>query len=169
MGETELRKWYRVIDPLSPLYGCDVRGNYRNATFGPEHGLIIDGLRRIDILIGDRPFQLMAPAGEDIGLIIRLSNLELSPLQDDVIELATDSPYGNCVSDVQISREDRAVLHVVSYERAYQVALLRNGSNPTKIVASRIIRCEPHVILKITKAFENGTDIDMMRDFIKGA
>lgn len=121
----EEKKWYRVTDPLSPLFGCDVRGWVSEAAIGPDNALVVEAMRRIDVFVGDRPFQLVATPGENLGLAVRTDQLEESPLQDDIIELTTDSPYGKCVDEEEATRADDLNLHVTTYERAIQVALRR--------------------------------------------
>lgn len=122
-------KWFRVIDPLNPLYGCDVDGYVEDKAFGNgRDGLIVTALRRVDVFIGDRPFQLVAKEHEDLGLMVDLDSLRDSPLQDDVVELTTDRPFGLCIDDSKMERNDSISLHVVRYERATQIALLRDGS-----------------------------------------
>ncbi len=114
-------RWYRVTDPLSPLCGCDVRGREHLDYF------LIDAVRRIDIFVGDRPFQRVAPTGQDLGLMIRSIQLIESPLQDDIVELATDTPYGKFVWENEFTRPDGASLHVVEFERKRQIALRFRG------------------------------------------
>lgn len=121
-------KWYRVIDPLNPLFGCDVRGEQAVDSRGnPVRFLVIEAMRRIDVFVGDRPFQLIAPEGQNLGLMIREDQLGDSPLQDDVIELSTDLPYGECLDEEHHTRADGLTVHAVTYEHAAQVALLKDG------------------------------------------
>lgn len=123
-------KWWRVIDPLNPLCGCDV-------TLAPtEHGIVkfedpdndntlygaVTGLRRMDILMGDRPFQLIRKDGQDIGVLVRLGHLEVSPIQDDVVEIAYDLPNGKCLDEDVLSDGGDAELRIAKYENATQVA-----------------------------------------------
>lgn len=161
--ETEV-KWYRVIDPLSPLYGCDVRGwkkNIGSNDLSYDEMLVVCAMRRIDVFVGDRPFQLIAPEGENLGLLIVLQCLEPSPLQDDVVELTTDIPYGEFLEEVEVSRDDGCVLHIVAFERAFQVALLvpsiiKNADR--RVAVSRVIDCSPEMIKSIRDEFDLGCD-----------
>lgn len=118
----EKKKWYRVIDPLSPLHGCDVSGREWLVESG-GHLLVIDGVRRVDIFVGDRPFQRMAGAEQNLGLYINFDQLEDSLIQDEVVELARDKPYGIFLNESNMTRLDGHTLRVVQYERATQVAL----------------------------------------------
>lgn len=115
--------WYRVMDPLSPLCGSDVRGYVVDTVFGADHGLVIQALRRVDVFTGDRPFQLVAGPDEDLGLIVRTEQLQDSPLQDEVIELVTDRPHGRCLDEYELDRSDGVTLRVARFEQAVQVAL----------------------------------------------
>lgn len=164
-------KWYRVIDPLSPLYGCDVRGWRKpvgNNEMTIQDFMVIEAMRRVDIFVGDRPFQLVAPDGEMLGLLIDWTQLEPSPLQDEIVELATDMPYGEFLEEVELNREDGCVLHLSAYERLYQVALLVPGppdpgplgnKPPRRLLASRTIDCTPEVIQAIRGVFERGDSV----------
>jgi hypothetical protein len=120
--------WYRVIDPLSPLYGCDVRGT------SSEPWLTIVALRRVDVFVGNRPFQLVAPEGQSLGLLIDVEQLELSPIQTDVVELDTGRPFGRCIDESTMTRGDGLTLRIARYERAQQVAL---DDNRGTLLASR--------------------------------
>ncbi len=153
MGEV---KWYRVIDPLSPLYGCDVRGYSAECVFGPDDGLVIKAMRRVDIFVGDRPFQLIAPQGETLGLVIDSRQLEPSPLQDETVELATDLPYGEFLEEVEDERGDRLRLHSVAYENAYQVAL----TSPEGVIVTRTIQNLNDELIEIREMFARGDDVD---------
>lgn len=123
-------KWYRVIDPLNPLFGCDVRVRNDRAVVTKSGAKLcweISAMRRIDVFVGDRPFQLIAPEEESLGLWIDPAHLQDSPLQDDVVELGTDLPYGECLDEEQHTRADGLTVHAVTYEHAAQVALLKDG------------------------------------------
>lgn len=119
----EEMKWFRVVDPLSPLYGCDVRGWESEAAFGPDDALIVTAMRRVDVFVGNRPFQLVAKQGEDLGLAVRTSQLDVSPVQDEIIETGTDRPHGLCLDESEMTRLDGVTLRVARYERATQIAL----------------------------------------------
>jgi hypothetical protein len=119
----ESKKWYRVIDPLSPLHGCDVSGREWLVESG-SHLLVIDGVRRVDIFVGDRPFQRIAGAERHLGLYIEFSQLEDSLIQDEVVELSREKPYGIFLNESSMTRNtDGHTLRIVQYERATQVAL----------------------------------------------
>jgi hypothetical protein len=123
MGEVV---WFRVIDPLSPLYGCDVKLADSSAVAvdrGAEIWWKVIAMRRVDIFVGDRPFQLIAPPGESLGICIDPDQLEPSPLQDETVELQTDRPNGLCLDESEMTRGDGHTLRIARYERATQVAL----------------------------------------------
>lgn len=176
----ETIKWYRVIDPLSPLYGCDVTGY--DAADGAyeipkETYLNLTGMRRVDIFVGDRPFQLMAPKNENLGLMVLFQQLEKSPLQDEIVELATDLPYGEFLEEVELSRKDDCTLHLVAYENLYQIALLVPSGRPgtpllggksARVVSiSRVIDCTPETIQAVREVFERGDSAADMKRMIE--
>lgn len=166
-------KWYRVVDPLSPLYGCDVRGYDAECSFGPDDGLVIQAMRRVDIFVGDRPFQLVAPEGETLGLMILSSQLEPSPIQDEVVELSTELPYGEFLEEVEDGPrgdETEARLTCVAYEERYQIALKwRDPASETINVFSRTILNLNDDVIRIRGAFERGDDVDDIRYMIERA
>ncbi len=123
------KKWYRVIDPLNPLFGCDVLLSGR-AVWNIEWAFDEDvkfyqviAMRRVDVFVGDRPFQLVAKEGEDLGLMISSCCIASSPIQDETVELTTDRPYGLCIDESEMTRRDGYTLRVARYEQATQVAL----------------------------------------------
>lgn len=117
-------KWWRVIDPLNPLYGCDVSGRRVAWDDETDETLMISvrRMRRVDVFVGDRPFQLVAKEGESLGLWIDVTHLEESPMQGDV-EIGHDKPYGTCLDESDLTRGDGCMLRIVRYEKAQQVAL----------------------------------------------
>ncbi len=128
MGEDV--KWYRVNDPLSPLYGSDVRlGEVVLLAQGGVRWQRIEALRRVDMFIGDRPFQLFAKAGEDLGLMINVEYLVESPIQGEVMEVGDDRPHGLCLDESEMTRNDGVTLRVARYERAIQIALEDSEGN----------------------------------------
>lgn len=116
--------WFRVNEPLSPLHGCDVKGQFRDDL---KTELLICAVRRVDIFMGDRPFQLVAAEGSDLGLWIRANQLEPSRIQDEIVELSTTAPYGKFIKEQTISGKDQANLTVVEYEDGFQIALIYYG------------------------------------------
>lgn len=167
-------KWFRVIDPLSPLYGCDVRGHCVDCSFGPDDGLVIRAMRRVDIFVGDRPFQLVAPEGETLGLIIISSQLEPSPIQDDIVELSTDLPYGKFLGEVEEGPrnddETEARLTCVAYEKRCQIALKwRDPASETMNIFSRVVLNLNDDVARIKGAFERGDSVDDIRYMIERA
>lgn len=120
MNLKENKKWYRVNDPLSPLCGCDVTGI---EAISWEGWLSITALRRVDVFVGDRPFQLVAKEGEHLGLLIDTAQLVDSPFQDDVMVVGRDRPHGICLDESEMTRADGVTLRVARYERATQIAL----------------------------------------------
>lgn len=162
-------RWFRVIDPLSPLYGCDVRGFKKpvgNSAMTVQDFLVIEAMRRVDIFVGDRPFQLVAPSGECLGLLIDWTQLEPSPIQDEIVELSTDLPYGEFLEEVLDEREGLQ-LHCVAYERAYQVALL--GTDPPSVIVSRTLQNSDDEVVRIRAAFDRGDDVDDIKYMIERA
>ena len=123
------KTWFRVIDPLNPLCGCDVRGVKCFDAEGNWNELHLTALRRIDVMVGDRPYQLRAGDNDRLNIaIVGYANtwhtiVEISPLQDDVIILADDRPYGRCLDESSATRADGYTLRAVRYERATQIAL----------------------------------------------
>lgn len=169
-------KWYRVIDPLSPLYGCDVRGY--DASEGPYEipkGTYLNatGMRRVDVFVGDRPFQLMAPKNENLGLMVLFQQLEPSPIQDEVVELSTELPYGDFLEEVEDGPrgdETEARLTCVAYEERYQIALKwRDPASETINVYSRVIQSPNDDVIMIRSAFNRGDDVDDIRYMIERA
>lgn len=120
------KKWYRVSDTLNPLHGCDVTGREKNV--GHSDGtmtemFVITALRRVDIFVGDRPFQLVAKDGEYLGLLVDKAHLVDSPFQDEIMEVGDDRPFGICLDESEMTREDGVMLRVARYEKAVQIAL----------------------------------------------
>jgi hypothetical protein len=110
-------KWYRVIDPLNPLCGCDVTIEDE----GDDGFCVVTALRKLDVLMGDRPYQLRVVAGQNLGVSVFGEHLVESPIQDEIVEIAYDLPHGRCVDEQIIEGVDEE-LRVVTYERAIQVA-----------------------------------------------
>jgi hypothetical protein len=146
-------KWFRVVDPLSPLFGSDVR------CASEEDGwMLIDGLRRVDIFMGDRPFQLLAPEGEDLGLRIDSDCLRESHVQDDVVELVTDRPFGISIDEGEMTRDDGLTLTIARFERAVQVAL---KAGDDELLATKTFVGDPEFAgADILEMFERGDDVD---------
>lgn len=125
-------KWYRVTDPLNPLCGCDVKlgGNgitnvqmKDGVTQEVEHYNRVIALRRVDVFVGDRPFQLVAPEGEHLGVMVDMRHVEISPLQDETVETGTDRPHGLCLDESEMTRKDGLTIRIARYEKATQIAL----------------------------------------------
>lgn len=119
-------KWWRVVDPLNPLSGCDVKIDELSIDRSGMH--VVRALRRLDLLVGDRTYQLVNP-GDDpsgIGIAVDKAHLQPSPVQDDVVEIEYDRPFGKCLSEDVIGAPsfayDGAELRVAKYENAIQVA-----------------------------------------------
>ena len=157
------KKWYRVVDPLSPLFGCDVQGE----TYDAAHQLmVIRALRRVDIFVGDRPFQLVSPKTEKLGLglIISTSQLDDSPMQESVIEIGNDRPFGLCTDESELTRRDGYTLRIARYEHATQVAF----DDPTgKLLASKTFYgespdAEPEQSDGVMALFESGEVDDLV-------
>jgi hypothetical protein len=155
----EEEKWFRVTDPLSPLYGCDVRGWRSQAVFGADDALVVIALRRVDVFVGDRPFQLVAREGEDLGIAVRADQLDESPLQDETIETGTDRPHGLCIDESEMSRNDGSTLRIARYERATQIAVEDNNGD---LLATRTETADYRDVWEqgIIRLFETGVDVD---------
>lgn len=148
------KKWFRVNDQLSPLCGCDVTG------IEAEGWLSITALRRVDIFVGDRPFQLVAKEGEHLGLLIDTDQLVDSPFQDDVMVVGDDRPFGLCLNESEMTRKDGCTMFVARYERATQIALRSNG----KLLATKTDTSDVKEVweTQIIARFELGDDQDDM-------
>lgn len=125
----EEKKWYRVVDPLNPLHDCDVLLSgqiVRNIAWADDEDekfCRVIAMRRVDVFVGDRPFQLFAKEGEDLGLLISNACIASSPFQDEVMVTGTDRPFGLCLDESEMTREDGVMLRVARYEKAIQIAL----------------------------------------------
>lgn len=155
------KKWYRVVDPLSPLYGCDVTG-YRTAWDSDTDETLmiaITAMRRVDVFVGDRPFQLVAKDGESLGLWIDVECLDDSPVQDETVETGTDRPHGICIDESEMERGDGVKLRVARYERATQIAV---ESPDGELRATKTATDELRSVWEdlIVGKFQLGEDID---------
>lgn len=151
-----MNTWYRVTDPLNPLCGCDVR--VETSTLGPSW-LHVVALRRVDVFLGDRPFQLFAPPEESLGVMIRKAHLEMSPIQDDVVQTATDRPHGICIDESEMTRADGVTLCVVHYERATQIAVKDSDG---RLLATHTDSGDFRNVWEqaLIGSFETGNDVD---------
>lgn len=165
----ETVKWWRVVDPLNPLCGCDVRLGTDDdevynkiAEFSTEEDgttgeyVSVTALRKLDVLVGNRPFQLVNRDG-DIGLLIDRSHIEPSPVQDDVVEIGYDLPNGRCVDETVIEGIDGDVLRVATYERAIQVAYCEEGDDEGEMCATATLRGDDRAVRfqNLVLAFKN--------------
>jgi len=159
-----MSKWFRVVDPLSPLRGCDVKGNI--VELGKDTSwkwLLVESVRRVDVFVGDRPFQLVG-SGDDLGVLIKISHLEESSIQDDVVEMTTDSPYGKCLSEDERTRKDGLTIRIAVFEKAAQIAL---EDLHGKLLATRTIRDNPKLAVdNALDMFEAGEDEDEIHNFL---
>lgn len=157
-------KWFRVIDPLSPLYGCDIRLGLGLARVNPDDfsvksfGVVV-AMRRVDVFVGDRPFQLIAKEGEDLGLMIDKSQLEDSPLQDETVETGTDRPHGLCIDESEMTRGDGVTLRVARYERAVQIAV-EDSEGELRATNTAVGGTRDVWEKVIVDMFEAGADVD---------
>lgn len=122
MRDTQKRlehgRWYRVQGNIgNPLNGCDVQV-YDDPSDSAGIPLLVLALRRIDMIIGDRPYQLRDPDG--LGVYIDRYSLVDSPIQDDVVEIATDSPYGKFIDSNIFPLGKDGLITMARYERAVQ-------------------------------------------------
>lgn len=155
----QLDTWYRVTDPLNPLYGCDVYvvGTASGVLSGPM--AVISKMRRVDIFVGDRPFQLVAPPDEVLGVMVRVGDLEVSPLQDEKVETGTDRPHGLCIDESEMTRGDGLTLRIARYELATQIAVQDPNDG---LLVSRTETSELRNYWEdlVVKAFERGDDVE---------
>lgn len=155
--------WHRVIDPLNPLFGCDVLLDWNAATTSKSQvWFSVRGMRRIDVFVGDRPFQLIAPPGENLGITINPEHLEESPLQDDIVELSTDRPFGLCLSEASVLRSDGCCFRIATFERMSQVAV--DGPDGALLASAT---CTQEAADSWLTKFANGGDIDELVAAIK--
>lgn len=154
MGEE--KKWYRVIDPLNPLCGCDVM----IAELTKQPGFFaVTALRRLDIFVGDRPFQLVAKEGEQLGVMVNFDHLQESPLQNEIVETGTDRPHGRCLDESEMTRKDGVTLRIARYERATQIAVEDpdDGLLTTRTETSDFRDLWERTIVNV---FERGDDVE---------
>lgn len=155
-----MSEWFRVNDPLSPLHGCDVRGSEAVDENEESLGfLMIEALRRVDIFVGDRPHQLVAPEDGNLGLMIDMNQLIESPIQDDIVELVTDRPFGKCVEEYQLDRADGVALRIARFEGAIQVALDDVGGRLVRSVVFSDVSREVEVEALVSD-FRLGLEVD---------
>jgi len=163
-------KWYRVTDPLSPLCGCDVRlsglrvWNIAWSRPGTEFYQVV-AMRKVDVFVGDRPFQLVAKEGEDLGLLINMDQLAESPFQNDVMEIGRDRPHGICLDESEMTRQDGVTLRIARYERATQIALEDADDCLLATTTEPIKPTDPDEVRNawedaIITMFERGDDVD---------
>lgn len=152
-------KWFRVTDPLSPLFGCDVDGYLLDKAFGNgRDGFVVTGLRRVDIFMGDRPFQLVAKDDEDLGIMVDAAMLKESAIQDDIVELVTDRPFGIAIDEGEMTRDDGLTLSIARFERAVQIAMQGPDGD---LIASKTFVGDPEFVgAEILEMFEDGADQD---------
>jgi hypothetical protein len=130
-----------------------------HTVFGVDGALIVIALRRVDVFVGDRPFQLVAREGEDLGIAVRTDQLDESPLQDETIETGTDRPHGLCIDESEMSRDDGSTLRIARYERATQIAVEDSNGD---LLATRTETADYRDVWEreITRLFETGVDVD---------
>lgn len=148
--------WYRVNDPLSPLSGCDVMGDEVPGLAGVFRAILVTAVRRVDVFAGDRPYQRVAAGGGHLGLMLDMAQLVPSPIQDDVVEIATDRPYGAVVEERDHDRSDGLRLRVVEYELLAQLALDDTATN--SVLTSATVSLEASA--QIEEAFIEGNELD---------
>lgn len=154
--------WYRVNDPLNPLCGSDVlTGEVGRIEGGSRKFWEVIAIRRVDVFVGDRPYQLVAPAGGSLGIMVASDGLVESPIQDEVVEIATDRPYGKCVEERDLDRSDGVRLRVVEYEQMGQVAL--DDADGTLAASGNVT---VGGISRLEEAFRNGSDLDEMLELL---
>lgn len=157
------KKWYRVIDPINPLFGCDVTGLIDEDTH-PGY-LQVTAMRRVDIFVGDRPFQLVGNDYEGLGIMIDTDHLGESLLQDETVELTTERPFGRCIDESEMTRKDGVTLRIARYETHVQIAL--SDSEGSLLGTQTLWSGGPtgpmvvkHWEEKIVSMFERGDDQD---------
>jgi hypothetical protein len=155
--------WYRVNDPLNPLCGADVlTGDPGHLEGGHGTFYEVRAMRRVDVFVGDRPYQLIAPEGQSLGILVASNHLVESPIQDDVVEIATDRPYGPCVEERDHARDDGLRLRVVEYVLMSQVAV--DDSDTGELLSSATVSLGAAVIIE--EAFLGGNDREDMQFMI---
>lgn len=155
--------WYRVNDALNPLCGADVLTGDAGHIEGDSRTFYeVLAVRRVDVFVGDRPYQLVAPPGQSLGIMVASDNLTQSPIQDEVVEIATDRPYGAVVEERDHDRSDSLRLRVVEYELMAQVALDDTASNT--VLSSATVSLEG--MRQIELDFVEGSELDEMQDLI---
>lgn len=155
--------WYRVNDALNPLCGADVlTGDVGHIEGGHRRFYEVLAVRRVDVFVGDRPYQLVAPQGQSLGIMVAGDNLTESPIQDEIVEIATDRPYGAVVEERDHDRSDSLKLRAVEYELMGQVAL--DDTDAGVVLASATVSLE--ALSLIEEAFRAGSDPDEVQFII---
>lgn len=120
--------WKRINDPLSPLFGADVRGleikveeNYY--THNSDKWFLVTHLRRLDLIVGNKPFQLSGGDDGHIGMIISCDFLIDSPVNEDTIEFDSLPPYGKFLGERLEKRLDGLRLESARFENSVQASL----------------------------------------------
>ncbi len=111
----EKKKWFRVTDPLNPLCGCDVRIQDFGSFTEAKDWWTVEAMRRVDVFIGDRPFQLIAREGENLGLMVDARHLVESPLQATSVGVVRSpaSTVATVASHTRRADGRRAMLRIV--------------------------------------------------------
>lgn len=131
----EEQKWWRVVAPDNILFGADVRGNVIPADDGCEVAtLFVRAIRRVDMIVGDRPFQVQN-LGTGIMIEVNMDNLELSPVQDEVVEISRKTPYGSFVAETGETNGNKH-LTKVWYENAVQIAVTEERGHTEETLAT---------------------------------
>jgi len=140
------------------MTGIEVSGE----RLGARSFLRVTSVRRVDVFQGDRPYQRVAAEGQDLGILIDMAQLVASPIQDDVVEIATDRPYGRCIEERTIDRDDDTRLRIVQYETMAQLAL--DDLSTGLVLVSKTVTLE--VMSAIEDEFSNGLEVDEMQYLI---
>lgn len=148
---------------MNPLCGCDVKTGEEGHLVGASGKFWeVTAIRRVDVFVGDRPFQLVAPPGDSLGIMVANSHLIKSPIQEDITEIATDRPFCKCLEEREHSRGDDLVLRVAEYEGMAQVALDDTATN--SVLTSATVSLEG--MRQIELDFAEGTGLDELQDLI---
>lgn len=119
--------WYRVVEATNPLSGCDVLCD--EEMFSKSYYCPVYGVRRIDVFVGDRPFQMVsADPSVDMGIAIHAGHMKLSSIQHRSITLSTDRPNGLCILEKEWEDGKRIVRYAEYENGRSQVSVSIDGS-----------------------------------------
>lgn len=160
----------RVVDPGSPLCGWDLLCDEVEVEGLPE-GIspMLDVLaaRRIDVLLGDRPLQYSPPNG--MGMTIDADRVEPCPVQDAVIEVATDAEglYGD-----HLERQSYATNHmnleIEIFENAVLAVYVHEGEGGPHTVKKAWFGPPDYALIKRLEDLFDDDDCDGIEQILGG-